>query len=362
MKKKIYIVLGLCTLMTFYSCSVDTLPNESAFLMDENDVSNHIKTPSKSQATTSNKKSSDVPNESSTFDSSNTPPVIENEELEFVIHRMRNREDFESFLKDPTLVIPDLTERFVLANCEETYCPAGELRSIITPTLFDFVTQKANLQSYLADNEVNAKVKDAVLIDSFGSPMTIWIKTDDKDYYIVIERFTYGSYSYEDDISKYELFTHEEYTTFFSIKPASLLVNGELIGDEKPAKLYSYYADIPLVMVLESLGATVSWQDATNATIVFNDKTFKLNLSEQKSSGQNIAYLPTLYETGSDDGLDLLFLVHGGYVFIEAVDKEVYMDNHSFRCTLSSMMDIEYLDIIMDIDRENRLVNIAFAD
>ena len=123
---------------------------------------------------------------------------------------------------------------------------------------------------------------------------------------------------------------------------ASIYVNDKLLESNPKALISNDFVKIPFVSVFEALGANVSWQSNTNATISYNDKTYFLDteaLTLSDSTNPNMTYLFGLY---------------GGTYIIYAQDKEVILDSR----TLEDLFERLEINVTIKYDRDNKDVYI----
>ena len=100
---------------------------------------------------------------------------------------------------------------------------------------------------------------------------------------------------------------------------APLVINGQVVESEHPfaLDLDNYLAIIPLVETAEMLGATVEWVDDNCANIVFGDKKYILDLTEQTLTNLEVKWQEYLQcaPPGHENG------------YIRFIDKEIMIDN-----------------------------------
>ncbi len=125
-------------------------------------------------------------------------------------------------------------------------------------------------------------------------------------------------------------------------KSAALQINGEII-DGTTVTAHRDWAELPLLVVFNQLGAEIEWDTDAIANIAFNEKQYVLSLADERSFKQ----------LGTDD--DWLIPAPGNSMFVcEAITKDVVLDDTTLRWVFR--WSGTHLNI--DIDYENAIVSI----
>lgn len=142
--------------------------------------------------------------------------------------------------------------------------------------------------------------------------------------------------------------TQAEYTTFHEngeeMKETNLVVNGVNVPTAHSITIHTdeRYAELPLVTIMEALGATVEWLDSHNAVITYNQTVYALNAMDN-----------SLCEVGKVTNYIALppGTTHGGCYRLE--DQEFYVDSDSIIYFLSKLklaLSISYAECTVHID------------
>lgn len=252
------------------------------------------------------------------------------------------RDVFHLFLKNPTMDIftDDDIECYECTKSEEWYETNNVTHFSIRQEFLDFVGSFTEVETYLLQNGFNGNVENMLIFDAQSMPMTIWVQTDMGHVYITINE------ELGDKLYVYRFYQHADFYEKFKSKDAQLIVVGKEITPKNAVRLYHDNADIPLIAVLETLGASVKWENDATAIICYKEKTYYLDIKNY-----------TFYEEGNDDN-NLLYQVDGGPIFINAVDYELMMDISSLAGTLYAMGT----DVIIRCDSENASVSIVIKE
>lgn len=248
-----------------------------------------------------------------------------------------SRDNFISFVEKPSQNFFKNSDfsAFSFSKGEEWYITSENTRFLIKKKLIDFLGTRNGVEKYLSQNNVNGGIEDIAVFDAPKFPITVWIKTTAENVYITINEKP------EDDMYVYRLYTHYEFCEKYLPKQSKLVVEGKEIATKTLPKIYNNYADIPLIAVVEALGAKVVRQD-NDITIKFNGKTYLLNINE-----------PTLYVSGNQTE-NLLYKVDGGATFVYSVGNELMIDNTTLYSVLSDMGK----KITIKFDKDNLIVDI----
>jgi len=126
---------------------------------------------------------------------------------------------------------------------------------------------------------------------------------------------------------------------------APIYVNSELLQNGVKALISDDFVKIPFVSVFEALGASVSWESDTNATISYNGNVYLLDTNTFMLNNTNL----------STDSLISMFGVYGGKAILYTQGKEVISDSHNLTI-LFQRLDI---DVNIKYDKTNNLVQIT---
>ena len=236
------------------------------------------------------------------------------------VHQI-SRDDFQNFLKSPSLITLEESD-----SLEVSYLEEGEFHITTTYTRFhfrkelvDFLKDKNKIQHFLKQNCKDDIIENMVVLDAPQTPMTIWLETPTESIYVTINE-------YPDDISYvYRCYSQSEYCDRYILKNGKLIVNGKEIKLSNLPKIYYNYADLPLISVLHSLGAQINQKGDSYYDIYFKDKVYKLNL--EKTSLTSI-------ENKTDN---LLYKIDGGVYFIYRSGNELMVDSNVLLSLLRSM-------------------------
>jgi hypothetical protein len=124
-----------------------------------------------------------------------------------------------------------------------------------------------------------------------------------------------------------------------------LLIRGKNIADRNYVNFnYEYrYAELPLVAVLEELGAETNWTGENTVNIYINDKTYILNTEKCTLTEENSAF--NLFQVAPG-------AMHG--VISKVVNKEFVIDSDSARLFINVILKLK-----MFIDIDNKIVTIS---
>lgn len=123
-----------------------------------------------------------------------------------------------------------------------------------------------------------------------------------------------------------------------------LIVNGKELGDVYLKLSYEYrYAELPLTLIMEELGATVEWNDKTTATVTFDNKEYTLDATKGSLVEKGSTFNVLVAAPGSKHG-----------VFYRVVEDEFFIDSDSAKLLLINVMRAK-----MSIHYDNRVVDIG---
>ena len=129
-------------------------------------------------------------------------------------------------------------------------------------------------------------------------------------------------------------------------KKGLLIINGKDVTEENVMiHSGSYYAELPLTKVMNSLDIEVDWIDDDTADLTYNNKKYTLFLSDI-----------SLFEEGQD--FNLLWPPPGGRRFYKILEKELVLDSNTIKSSLYQMG----IKISIEINRKERTVNIEVVN
>ena len=206
----------------------------------------------------------------------------------------------------------------------------------MTSELTDFLGNASVLQAYLAENNIDGAVEDTLIFDAPHMPLSVRIQTDAETVYLTVNEF------YDDTGLVYRLYRQSDYSQKFKSREARLLCNGEDILNGKSVTLYYGYADLPFTAICTVLGAEVTWESETAATIRYNGNTYTLDAAHDSLCDEN--------------GSNLLHAMTGGSPYYKYMQNgEFYMDSDILETVLHQMGK----KITVNCDTEQNTVNIV---
>lgn len=229
------------------------------------------------------------------------------------------RDDFESFLYAPSieLITTGNNNYYSYPKDGQWHITSEIIRIPIGSDILNFAGNISSLQAYLIKNGVTSELVNTLIIDAPRVPLTIWLETETGDYYITVT-----------DLNKkteYHFYSADEYCKIYLGKQASLYVNRVEVTTDTAPIVYHNYADIPLVAVLNALGAKITNETDTLMKVFFEGVNYCLDTEKL-----------TLYNERNTDN-NLLYQVYGGTIFVYSIEGELMMDSTSMWLTLESM-------------------------
>ncbi len=190
--------------------------------------------------------------------------------------------------------------------------------------------------AYLQQNGIQDTVNDYCLVNCEYFPVALWVNTVDGDYVITFNEYIED---YEEHIVNdtwredyvYRLYDHE--TFIQKVLPTDGTV---VVGDASVVStvIHTDYAEIPMIAVMKSLGATVKTRWNNRVEFALEDQTV---IVDHKKSMYN----------------DEHFILPGGHGFCEYADDELLLDDNSAQ----QMLDVWGIDVT--VDREQGIVRIT---
>lgn len=247
----------------------------------------------------------------------NTSEISSNVILDDMIIYKVTEDVFERFIEnvDINILENESVNMYTYSETDPWYITWNANRFLVDDLLMDFVCEHSMVEEYLSANGIIETVEALAVFEAPYVPITICVKTNSNNYFITInEELKDKSYTYRmyDDISYYEKYSGKE---------ADLIINGDKINADYVSVYYNY-ACIPLVPVIKSFGADVTWQSDTNAEILINGESYYLDIT-----------VPTLYKQGEKNN-NLLYCIDGGPTIIFDSNKELIVDQYVLRSVL----------------------------
>lgn len=257
-----------------------------------------------------------------------------------VIHQI-SRDAFYRFLEEPSYgrIKQGSFGSYTYPEDGEWYVKWGASRFSVRDELITFAGSKDQLETYLLQNHITDEAQGAILYEAPHVPLTVWVKTTQGHVFITINE----DVVINEDSYVYKFYDQSAYYEKFKQREAKLIVKGTRVTAKTPTKLYYNYADLPMIAVLEAMGATVKPKNDTVYSISFKGKDYVLNLSKL-----------SLAEAGSEND-NLLTRITGGPTFMYPVGNELMIDHISFRAVLRAMGD----DSSVKVDMSSETVTIA---
>ncbi|MBP3392041.1 MAG: hypothetical protein J6L76_04560 [Clostridia bacterium] len=253
---------------------------------------------------------------------------------EIVIYKI-SRETFFLFLENPT--IPTLNSegnnKRIYSQSGQWYITSDVKRFEIEQSLLDFVGDKSKIQKFLSQYGVNDEVRNAFVLDAPNVPLTIWVETSKDNLFITIEKQN-ADHSYV-----YEYYTLSDYNNKYYWDYAALMVNNKEIKSTIPAKIYSGYAEVPFMLVLKSLDATVTSLTNEQFEIFFKGENYVLDVDDR-----------SIYAIGKEE--DNLLHKDGGVAFIYPYESDIMIDTFTLNTVLRQMGE----KIVITCDKTNKIV------
>lgn len=252
-----------------------------------------------------------------------------------------NRETFYSFLEHPSIELfnVDSDNIYSYTEKENWYITYNITRFPIQQSLIDFAGDVKQVEQYLVENGITANIERIIVFEAPYIPITIWIKSDIEDICITINE------QLEDKDYVYRIYSFYEYYEKYCCRDASFMVDGQYITTNIPVKMYYGYADIPLTVTLEALGAQIVKEDNMSISIIIKEKKYYLNIKNA-----------LLYEDNIAD-VNLLYQIDGGPIFVYKNNQEIMVDSN----TLSSVLYQMGVFVTIKCDAENEKVIIEQA-
>lgn len=251
-----------------------------------------------------------------------------------------SRDAFYAFLESPSrdTFKNSVTLNSVFATANPNFISINSYCFPIEQELIDFAGNTDKLQEYLLENGVKGTIQDMAIFDSPRMPLTQWLNIDNTNAFITIDIELEGDI----EVYTYQFYSQKDFQEKYTPVSGRIIIKGKEIDCDK-AIIYHDYADIPLMEVLNAMGAKTVFKYKHNIRIRFNGALYRLDLDKG-----------TLFAV-NDAEQDLLNTIVGGPVFVYRVDDELMVGNATLAFVLSSMGE----DVFVNTDRENNCVNIT---
>lgn len=259
-------------------------------------------------------------------------PKINTHKLDITAYELE-RETLNSFVVNCSIEDLEKCEKQELQyNKNKGYYFITEARSRFTveQSVIDFIDDKEEITKYLTKNNIDAKVENTALIIAPHTPITLYAKTDDGNFFITINE------DIEDDGYVYRLYTQDEFKEKFTLKIGSLTIKEK--ESTIKTKVYFKSADIPLVATLKALGAKVT-EGSQPSKIMVGNATYYLDLENYN-----------LYAS-SNKKQNLLYQIDGGRIFVYAENGDIMVDDATLSDILLEMG--MYVEVIVDWQTAN---------
>ena len=238
-----------------------------------------------------------------------------------------DRDTFDEIATDPdTYILSKMKpETYQASDSTQNYYKQGIIPFEIEPVFLDLVTDKTGI--YFG-------VEKVVVLDAPRIPMTLWVTGEACNAFITVNEGFYG----EGYI--YKCYTQAAFNLKFVCLDASLWVDNQDVSGIT-VKLYADYADVPLLRVLEALGAEIQIESNKYVNVSLNGNVYSLDIKKLE-----------FFENGNTE--NLLYLVDGNSVFVYAKGQDVMVDTVTLKAILQEME----LSVTIYTDRTNHRVDI----
>jgi len=204
-------------------------------------------------------------------------------------------------------------------------------RFYLKPDLLEIATDHSAMEAFLKKRGITCDVTEIHLFEAAITPFTLFVKTGDGTLYFI-------GVEYSEDVHTYTLYTEEEYLAAYYPHPLTIMVDGKKLETDDPFVAYGEYAELPLVAIMEALGAQLEWKydDYVGITWGGNQCWIDTDYSSLTYGGQRFHAVMDRYSLykGNDvtfrsDTLQEFFkaFCHGVTVRVDAEESVVYIDN-----------------------------------
>lgn len=216
--------------------------------------------------------------ETSTMNNSETA----SSEAEFTIYKIGS-DEFDGLLENNSFadIAKVSSKAFNYPQDGNRYVTYGTLAVEITDEYVGLFKGET-LQNHLAENGVNENVRQFVAFEAPYVPLSIWIKTDNGTYF-----FTVG------DEADCTLYSQARYAEKYKTRQCALKINGEPAASGKTVKAHYDNAELPLLEILTSCGASINKKNESKIRISVNGETYVLdtaanNLCNKRNKKNNL--------------------------------------------------------------------------
>lgn len=213
------------------------------------------------------------------------------------------------------------------------------LENPVYNSLIDFAGNKNAMEVFLEKEGIKIKINSAVIVVTYNIPAVIWVKAGKEDYFITLNDNLIDDILYSHETTYvYRFYTHGEYYAKFKQKTGKLYIAGQLIPSSQV--LFEYNdALLPLIPIINGLGGSFDWVDATHAIITFKKDTFSLDTEKVRLVKNN-------------ESKNIFEILPGGYRTFIVTASDILVDDF----TLQNLLD--YFNKEITVDYNNLTVNI----
>jgi len=211
---------------------------------------------------------------------------------------------------------------------------------IVDESLVKFSGDRVKLQTFLGQHGVIGEIEYVAVLQVPAVPIVIWTQVGNQSFFITIEAVFEDITNHTGALS-YQFYTQSDFYELIRQGAGTLIVNGIYITGESHIVFHYGHVELPLVAVLEALGADVQWLEDEIILIAYADKEYKLDINRR-----------SLVEVETDQ-LHSLLVTGGGVVRFEVLDGELIVTNWSIWAVLQA------LGAEIHIDRAQMVVTIS---
>ena len=197
--------------------------------------------------------------------------------------------------------------------------------------LLEIATDHSAMEAFLKKRGITCDVTEIHLFEAAITPFTLFVKTGDGTLYFI-------GVEYSEDVYTYTLYTEEDYLAAYYPYPLTIMVDGKKLETDDPFVTYGEYAELPLVAIMEALGAQLEWKydDYVGITWGGNQCWIDTDYSSLKYGGQRFHAVMDRYSLykGNDvtfrsDVLQSFFGVFcpGVEIRVDIEKNTVYVEN-----------------------------------
>lgn len=267
--------------------------------------------------------------ETSTMNNSETA----SSEAEFTIYKIGS-DEFDGLLENNSFadIAKVSSKAFNYPQDGNRYVTYGTLAVEITDEYVGLFKGET-LQNHLAENGVNENVRQFVAFETPYVPLSIWIKTDNGTYF-----FTVG------DEADCTLYSQARYAEKYKTRQCALKINGEPAASGKTVKAHYDNAELPLLEILTSCGASINKKNESKIRISVNGETYVLdtaanNLCNKRNKKNNL----------------LANCTGGGPYNMYYSNGEYYTDSETLQYVMNELNE----KIEITYDTENQIVDVV---